>query len=90
MGKDHTSRKVSPREQVMKSLADPSHRFTRAEVALLMATGYRWGYEQRSDEEIAGLTPIEFSATELIRDLERKAAREESDRAARQQARADG
>lgn len=83
--------RASPREQLVKALADPHHRFTRTEAALLMATAFRWGYEQRSDEEVAGLIPVDFSAIEVIRDLERKAVREENDSAVREQAgRGDG
>lgn len=60
------------------------NQFDRSDVALLMATAYRWGYEQRVEEEEQQLIPVAFSATEVIRDLERIAYRKECDRAARQ------
>lgn len=62
------------------ALIDPRRdTFTRDEVALLMATAYRWGYEQRTEEEEAQLIPITYSASELIRDMERASYRRECD-----------
>lgn len=33
------------------ALQNPQYQFSRLEVAYLMATSYRWGYETRVDEE---------------------------------------
>ena len=58
--------------------------FTRAQVAWLMSAAMRWGYEVHVDEENRTWPPVDiFFAGELISALDRKAARAESDAAAR-------
>jgi hypothetical protein len=69
------------------ALADPAHEFTRDEVAELIATAVRWGYEARVDEENATYPPADaelaFNAGEHIRAVARIRYREECDAAVR-------
>lgn len=39
------------------ALADPEHQWTTDEIAELIATAFRWGYERRVDEENASYPP---------------------------------
>ncbi len=69
--------------QLGRALLDPHRQFNRDEVALLMSSAYRWGYEARVTEEDQQLVPIAFSATDVIRDLERALYRKGGDGDAR-------
>lgn len=58
--------------------------FTRTQVAWLMSTAMRWGYELRVDEENAAYPPAPiFNARDTERALDQHAYRAQCDQAAR-------
>lgn len=42
---------MTPLERVIAKLTEPGATFSRSELAMLMGTAQRWGYEVRTDEE---------------------------------------
>lgn len=68
-------------DRLIKALTDPDYLFTRDQVAWLMGTAQRWGYEARVDEENASYPPPPVRVLGQWYDQAR--AREEADAAAR-------